>query len=178
MKVLYLTDNPNLFFTTRILQCWLKLAPTQGLTGFVAAKTEGTFTRWLAQSDIDFQVNPMPWPNRRWPLPSLWHAWRLARWARRNKVEVIHCNEHNVYPFASLVRRFLRRPIVCHVRFMVGGEFCRWAFGKAGRQPDALLWTSMQQQKDCGAAVEGIIPLDRQHLVAVFGSGPDHLWID
>jgi glycosyltransferase involved in cell wall biosynthesis len=106
----------------------------------------------------------MPWPSRRWPLPSLWHAWQLSRWARRHRIDVIHCNEHNVYPFALVLRRFLSRPIVCHVRYRLESGFASWAFG-GERQPEALLWTSCQQKADSAAAVAGIVAEERQHIV-------------
>jgi mannosyltransferase len=55
-------------------------------------------------------------------------------------------------------------PIVCHVRYRVEPDYCRWAFGGA-RQPDALLWTSEQQRADCRTAIDGVVPDDRQHLI-------------
>jgi glycosyltransferase involved in cell wall biosynthesis len=51
------------------------------------------------------------------------------------------------------------------VRFQFGPGFSAWAFGKTSRQPNALLWTSLQQQADCAEAVAGIVPSERQHLV-------------
>jgi L-malate glycosyltransferase len=163
MRILYLTDNPNLGSTARILQSWLRFGQTDGLRSVLAVQQTGDFSRWLTDHGIPYLVDPMPWPNRRWPLPAIWHAWRVARWARRQGVDIIHCNEHNVYPFAALLRRFLRLPIVCHVRFKLDEGFGRWAFGKL--TPDALLWTSRQQREDSTAAVAGLVPEDRQHLI-------------
>jgi L-malate glycosyltransferase len=164
MKILFLTNNPNLGSTARILQSWLLMATRHDLTGQVVVKQRGDFSRWLADKGVPYQVDPMPWPSRRWPFSALWHAWKLARWARQSNVDVIHCNEHDVYPFGLLLRRLLRRPLVCHVRFRITREFCAWTFGK-GRQPDALFWTSQQQRQDCASAVEGIVSSDVQHLV-------------
>jgi glycosyltransferase involved in cell wall biosynthesis len=63
-----------------------------------------------------------------------------------------------------VLRKLLRRPVVCYVRFHINRAFAQWAFaGK--RRPDALLWTSLQQREDCANAVEGLVPLDRQHVV-------------
>ena len=84
MHILYLTNNPNLGSTTRILQCWLLQGPALGLQACVAAQQSGAFPRWLAAQQIAYKMNPMPWPSRRWPVPPLWHAWRLARWATRH----------------------------------------------------------------------------------------------
>jgi glycosyltransferase involved in cell wall biosynthesis len=166
MNVLILTNNPNLGSTTRILQSWLRLGRRDGLSGRVVVQCPGDFSGWLGGEAFDHFIDPMPLPDRRWPVPALWHAWRVARWARRRRVEVIHCNEHDTYPFAVLLRRLLRRPLVCHVRFRVARPYCQWAFGR-GRAPDALLWTSRQQRDDCAAAVAGLVPPERQHLVSL-----------
>jgi glycosyltransferase involved in cell wall biosynthesis len=165
MRVLFLTNNPNLGSTARILQSWLMLGREQGIEGWVVTQKEGDFPRWLRQMGVPQRTDPMPWPDRRRPLSSLWHAWKVARWARKAGVEVIHCNEHDVYPFAVLLRRFLKRPLVCHVRFRLERPFSEWAFRGARRQPDALLWTSRQQKDDSAAAVEGIIAQSSQHVV-------------
>src|SRR4051794_37593771 len=100
MKVLYLTNNPNLGSTARILRSWLELGPGVGICGFTVAPREGDLTGWLAAGRHPYRVDPMPWPDGRRPHHGLWHAWRVARWARRQGVDVIHCNEHDVYPFA------------------------------------------------------------------------------
>lgn len=177
-RVLFLTNNPNLGSTARILQSWLLLGRESGLGAAVVAQRPGPFAEWLRAEGVEHRVDPMPRPNRGWPFRSLWHAWAVARWARRLGVDVIHCNEHDVYLFGLLVRRFLRRPLVCHVRFRIARQVCEWFF-RGDRCPDALLWTSHQQQQDCAAAIEGIVPADRQHVVRLgldlntFGSDPN-----
>jgi glycosyltransferase involved in cell wall biosynthesis len=165
VRVLFLTNNPNLCSTSRILQSWLKLGVERGLQGHVVLQQKGDFAAWLAANGFPHLVDPMPWPDRRWPVPSLWHAWRVARWARQRGVEIIHCNEHDVFPFALLLRRLLACPIVCHVRFIVTREFAEWIFRGKTRRPDALLWTSFRQKEDCAAAVADIVPDDRQYVV-------------
>jgi glycosyltransferase involved in cell wall biosynthesis len=97
---------------------------------------------------------------------------KVARWAHRFKISVIHCNEHDVYPFAILVRRLLGLPLVCHVRFRLERGFCEWAFGGKGKRPDALLWTSHQQRQDCAEAIAGLVPDSNQHVVRL-GIDPD-----
>lgn len=176
IKVLFLTNNPNLGSTARILQSWLVLGRRDGLQGWVIAQRPGDLSAWLAAEAVPHRVDAMPWPDRRRPLPSLWHAWKMARWARRAGIEVIHCNEHDVYPFGLLLRRMLNRPLVCHVRFRLSRPFSEWAFSGSGRRPDALLWTSRQQRDDAAAAIEGLVPPDRQQVVylgldlAMFGT--------
>jgi glycosyltransferase involved in cell wall biosynthesis len=165
VNVLYLTDNPNLGGTVRILQSWLPLARERGVVPLVAVRPGSAFAGWLRDHGVEHVSNPMPWPDRRAPWVSLWHAGRLALWARARGVGILHCNEHNIYPFATLLRRLLRVPLVCHVRYRVTREFSTWAFGPASRQPDALLWTSRQQRLDSAAAIEGVVPDQRQRIL-------------
>jgi glycosyltransferase involved in cell wall biosynthesis len=178
-RALYLTDNPTLGGTIRILQSWLLLGRQEDIIqGHVAIRPGSDFHRWLDTHQIPYTFNPLPVPNRKQPWQALWHAGTLTAWARRRNVQVIHCNEHNIYPFGALLRRLMSLPLVCHIRYRVERDYCRWAFG-AGRQPDALLWTSNQQRADCEPAIRGIVPEGRQHLIplgvdpAVFGRRVD-----
>jgi glycosyltransferase involved in cell wall biosynthesis len=164
MRALYLTSNPNLGSTTRTLQAWLLAEPHHGVQPFVCVQKPGAFASWLASHRIPHQINPMPWFDKRNPFKSLWHAGKLAAWARRAGVDLVHCNEHDVYPFGVIVARLLRQPIVCHIRFQVAEPFCSWAF-KEGRKPDAILWTSQQQKSDCASAIQGFVSESRQHVI-------------
>jgi L-malate glycosyltransferase len=177
VRILYLTDNPTLGGTIRILQSWLLLGRREGtVKGHVVIPPGSHFQQWLEAHSIPFRSSPFPVPSKGWPWPSLWHASSVARWAKHNSIALIHCNEHNIYPFAALLRRLTGLPLVCHVRYQIGRDYAAWAFGGASRRPDALLWTSKQQQQDCAAAIQGIVPADRQHLMPlgvdleVFGS--------
>ena len=164
MNILFFTNNRFLGGTVRILQSWLLLGPSHGLHGFVVVPTGSDFCQWLAANGIPYIESRMAWPNRRKPWQALSDAAKVILWARRYKIGLLHCNEHDVYPFAHLVRRFLRRPMVCHVRYKLERGFASWAFGRS-RCPDLLLWTSRQQKEDSRPAIDGIVPEGRQHIV-------------
>ena len=165
MRVLYLTNNPNLGSTARVLQEWLLVAVARGDAPCVVAQAEGPLPAWLRTNNVPVLIDQMPWFERRRPWRSLWHAARVARWARRQGVDVIHCNEHNVYPFALVLRRFLDQPLVCHVRYKVEAGFARWAFRPPKRVPDFLIWTSQQQRDDSAEAMRGLVPAERQAVI-------------
>lgn len=177
----FLTNNPNLCSTSRILQSWLQLGRGNGLEGAVIGQRDGDFIGWLRQNAVACQINPMPWPDRWKPWNVGWHALQAAQWACRQGAEVIHCNEHDIYPFASVLKRFYDRPLVCHVRFKLERGFAEWAF-RGRRVPDALLWTSHQQKADSAEAIDGLIPEDRQHVLRLgidlkhFGHDDDSGW--
>src|SRR5262245_57112695 len=177
MRPLFLTNTPILGGTARILQYWLQLGKQNDLTGRIVTRADSRFAEWGKSHEIDTLIDPMPWPERLKPWHGAWHAFRVANWGRRVGVDVIHSNEHNVYPFASLLKRFLRRPTVCHVRYTLERGFATWAF-RGTRAPDVLLWTSHQQKLDCSDAVAGIISEERQHVLrlgidlSTFGLNP------
>ncbi|MGE3539938.1 MAG: glycosyltransferase family 4 protein [Candidatus Tectimicrobiota bacterium] len=106
----------------------------------------------------------MPWPDRRRPWGGLWHAAKVAWWAWRTDIDIIHCNEHDIYPFVALLKRLLKRPTLCHVRYRLDRGFAEWAFGP-DNAPDVLLWTSYQQKSDSAEAIADIFPEERQHVL-------------
>lgn len=162
MSPLYLTNNPNLGSTARVLMAWLGYAEERAMMPRVVARQGGELSRWLTNQRVASLVDPIPAFDKYRPWSALWHAWRVARFARG--ASLIHCNEHDVYPFLISLRKFLNVPVVCHVRYRIGREWAEWAF-RGDRCPDALLWTSQQQKDDSADAVAGIVPESRQHIV-------------
>jgi len=165
MHILYLTNNPNLGSTARVLLDWVLLAADHGIKAAVALQQDGDFAARLRRHGIPHYIGAMPRPDRWRPWPALRAAWSLSRWARHQGVQIVDCNEHDVYPFTNLLRKLLRVPVICRVQFLMGREFSRWAFGRPARQPAALIWTSEAQKRDCTGYVAGIVPEERQHVI-------------
>ncbi len=165
MNVVFLTNNPHLRSTTRALQYWLERLPGMGVHCRVIVPREGELSRWLDKHDVPCRIDPMPWPDRRKPLRTLRHTWRAMRWCRRRGVDLIHCNEHNTYPFAQALKSMMPRPIVCHIRSELPQAFAQWAFGKAQRKPDAVLWNTGAQRDKLVDRTVGLWPDDAEHIL-------------
>lgn len=165
MRILVLTANPNLGSTARTLQSWLVRGRSRGVQGYLVLGEAGPLLEWARQQGLPHINVPMPLPSRRWPIPSLESAWRIAAWARQNGVQSILCNEHDIYPFATLLRTVLRIPLMCYVHFLVGREYSRWVFRGPRRRPDAVFWTTQWQMDQCRDAVSDLVPERCQHLV-------------
>jgi glycosyltransferase involved in cell wall biosynthesis len=176
IRVLYLTDNPNLGASVRVLLDWLLLREEAELEFMMVLKGRGPLSHWLGDRGISHRLSPMPWPDRWRPSRSVWEAWKVAHWAREGRCQLIHC-EHMVYPFAALVRSLNGLPLVCQVHYSIPRQFADWAFGRPSRRPEILLWTSRQQKLDCQEAVDGVVPGHRQEVVPLgvnagtFGAG-------
>lgn len=161
----WLTMNPNLGASARTLQDWVLLGRDDGLDISVILQTDGELRRWLVQNGVPCTLDPMFWPDSRHFMPSVAHALTLRRWIRDRGAQVIHCYEHDLYPFAIALRWITGLPLLCHVHFSLERGFAAWAFGAPRKQPDAIIWTSHQQQADCAAAMAGIVPAEIQHVV-------------
>lgn len=135
-----------------------------GYDSSVVVQSEGELLTWFLDHGFAATCNPMPWPDLKHSFKFLYHLVSALKFVRMSGSDIIHCNEHNVYPFASALNRIARKPIVCHVRYKLDRGFAEWAFG-GKKCPDALLWTSYQQKQDSASAVEGVIPEERQHVV-------------
>ena len=162
LRVLYLTDNPNLGASARVLLDWVRAAPGANVTFHFALAQRGPLSARLEGDQVPFVVSAMPWLDKRGILGFARHARRLAFQARRWGIDVVHA-EHNVYPFAVPVARLIRRPIVCHVHYLVERGFAEWAFS-GWRAPDHLLWTSHAQMAECHDAVAGVVPASKQSI--------------
>ncbi len=165
MRILYLTMNPNLGSTTRTLQHWLVAGRQRGLVPHVGVAQAGPLSDWLDRAEIPCLVDPMIWPDK-WKLWSgITRLLRIVRACRRwGGIDLIHCNEHDAYPFGVLLARLMNRPVVCHIRYRVEPGFAAWAFD-GWKRPDALLWTSETQRHDSAEAVDPVVPPERQHIV-------------
>ncbi len=104
----------------------------------------------------------MPFLDVKKPWKSLWQGYRLSQWL--GPVSILHCNEHDIYPFSRTLKLFRSFRKVCHVRYKLERGFAEWAFSN-DRAPDALLWTSYQQKADSADSVAGLVPEERQHVV-------------
>ncbi|MBI1338322.1 MAG: glycosyltransferase [Phycisphaera sp.] len=164
MNVLYLTINRKTFGTARILCNWIELGPSLAVTPILGVVAEDDLARWAREHHVPTRITPMP----RMSFKTLFASWRearaTARFALQHKARIIHCNEHACYPFALSLRRLTKLPVVCHVRYRPDRAWTQWAFG-GKRKPDAVLWTSYQQQQDSEPSMDGLVEKSIQHVI-------------
>jgi glycosyltransferase involved in cell wall biosynthesis len=158
MRVLYLTNNTTGVSTNATLQGWLQLLRTRGLDPVVVTHdVDGPLITWLREKCIPAYRLPMPRPEKRWPFPFLRCLWRLRRIVRRHRCQLIHCNEHDIYPIAQPLARVCGLPIIVGARFTMERGFCEYAF--AGRRcPDRMFFVSRGNLEACQPGLEGVVP--------------------
>jgi glycosyltransferase involved in cell wall biosynthesis len=164
MRVLYLTMNPNRASTTVPTEGWFKLLPSRGLEPVLVSHRSGDFQRWTAAQGIPCYEIPMPFPDRLRPWTFLRSLARIVRICLRHRIEIVHCNEHDIYPMGQSVARLLRIPVVLSVHCTLRDGFSRWAFSGA-RAPSRIFFISQGSLEACRADVGGIIPESRWRLM-------------
>lgn len=172
MRVLYLTLNPNRQSTTVPTEGWFRLLRTRGLDPVLVSSQSGAFQQWAHEQGVPTYDLPLPFPSRSRPLPFLKALGSLYRIGKRHGVELVHSNEHDVYPIAQYAARLLGVARMASVHFTMNRPFCSWAFG-GRRVPDRLFFVSRSSQEVCRPALEGIVP-DRSRYVLRNGLDLEH----
>jgi glycosyltransferase involved in cell wall biosynthesis len=164
MNVLYLTMNPNRASTTVPTEGWFRLLPERGLRPVLVSRERGAFHEWTLKQGIAAYLNRMPLPDKRGPLPFLGALWSLRRIVKKHRVQLIHCNEQDIYPVGHYLGRLCRIPVVVSVHFTLPPDFAAWAFG-GRRQPDRIFFISDGNLEACRPAVEGVIDESRWRML-------------
>lgn len=164
MRVLYLTMNPNRESTTVPTEGWFRLLRPRGLEPVLVSSRSGAFQAWAHEQGIPCYETPLPFPDRRRPWAFLRSLAEVVRIGRRHGVQLVHCNEHDVYPIGQYAARLLRVPVVLSVHFTLRDGFSRWAF--SGRRcPDRVFFISKGSLDACRPDVEGVVPESRWRVL-------------
>ena len=151
--------------TSRTLEAWARLLPTEGIVPVVTVGGHGPLSDALRAADVMIRVRPLNVvPSRLWPIPFLYAAGRLAATVRTTGATLLHVNEHDSQIVAAQAASWAKVPILTHLRFRPGPEACRWLFGR-GRAPRRLFFTSQTQMQDSADAIRPLVPEERWRLL-------------
>lgn len=164
MRVLYLTMNPNRASTTVPTEGWFRLLRPRGLEPVLVSNQVGAFHALAVEQGIPAFHVPLPFPNKWNPLPFVRSLWRLRKIVKRHGIQLIHCNEHDIYPMGQYLGRLCSLPVVVSVHCKLERGFCEWAFEKR-RQPTRIFFISRGSLETCRPAVQGLIPDNRWRLL-------------
>lgn len=164
MKVLYLTMNPNRQSTTVPTEGWFRVLLERGLRPILVSRELGAFHEWVADQAIPAYRDDLPFPDKRTPLRFFRSLWHLRRIVLGHRVQLIHCNEQDIYPIGQYLGRICRLPVVVSVHFTMERGFCKWAF-EGKKLPQRMFFLSPGSQQACRPGVKGVVPEDRFRLL-------------
>ena len=164
MRVLYLTNNAGRASTTVATAGWVESLQPQGLSPVLVSPILGEFADFLRSRDVACYQQDLPLPDKWRPLPFMLALWRLRSIVRKHRIELIHCNEHDVYPIGQYLSRLCGIPAVVTVHFTVGRKYAQWAFA-GRRQPARMFFVSRRNLEECMPALTGIVPRERWAVV-------------
>jgi glycosyltransferase involved in cell wall biosynthesis len=158
-RVLYLTMNPNLASTTIPTVGWLSNLVPRGLKPVLATSNDGGFSRWVEDQGHPCYTLALTAPawNESWA--GFWSFLRLCRIVQKHRIQLIHCNEQNIYPMGAYLSKAMRIPVLVSIHFTMERGFCSWAFGK--RTPDRVIFVSEGNLRNCLPSMEGIVDSSR-----------------
>jgi glycosyltransferase involved in cell wall biosynthesis len=130
----------------------------------LVSNRSGAFQAWASSEGIPCYEVPLPFPDRRRPWRFLRSLEYIRRIGRRHRVQLVHCNEHDIYPIGQYAARLLGVPVVLSVHFTMRDGYSQWAFG-GRRCPDRMLFISRGSQEACRPDVEGAVPESRWRIL-------------
>jgi glycosyltransferase involved in cell wall biosynthesis len=164
MKILYLTMNPNRASTTVPTEGWFRELRPIGLEPVLVSHEVGGFHTWAVAQGISAYPVALPFPNKWNPLSFAKSLWYLRRLVKRHRIQLIHCNEQNIYPIGQYLARLCGLPVVVSIHFTMERDFCEWAFG-GKKQPDRIFFISPGNLEACRPGIDGVISKDRWRLL-------------
>lgn len=169
MKILYLTNNPNLRSTTCVLDAIFKYRKVYNIEPVIAFPEEGEWSKALSNQGIECFIRQQGYPTKSRPFAFLKDFLFWVSLIKKERIELIHVNEHDVYPVIMYAARFLKKKVIVGVRFVLTESFSSWAF-REGYVPQKLLFTSQDQVSKSKQALPFELSNDD---VIVFGNGRD-----
>jgi glycosyltransferase involved in cell wall biosynthesis len=164
LNVLYLTMNPNRQSTTVPTEGWFRFLPERGLRPVLVSRELGAFHAWSTARGVPAYQDPLPFPAKGNPVPFLRSMWKLRRIVLKHRIDLIHCNEQEIYPVGQYLARLCRVPVVVSVHFTMDRAFCEYSFA-GPKAPDRMLFVSRRSLEACADALQGLVATDRWRVL-------------
>jgi glycosyltransferase involved in cell wall biosynthesis len=171
MRVLYVTANSFLRSTTSSLNAIIRELVPRGLEPVMLFREGGPWQERLEQEGVRCYVQPLFVPDKRAPVRSGLSVLNLVRLLRRERIDLVHCNEHELYPALRVAGRAARIPVLTSLHWTLEPDFGHWAFARP-YEPAALQFLSRGQLK---LSREGVPPDYPPQRVKLLMSG---LYVD
>ena len=165
VKVLYVTANPYLRSTTSSLNAIMRELEPKGLQPIMLFTSSGPWQQSLVDRGIRCHVVPPLFvPDKKAPLSSLWHVGWLSSLIVRERIDIVHCNEHEHYPAVRVAVKATRVKSVVTLHWNLEAGFGSWAFRRP-YAPSAIQFLS-RAQLDCSRqGLPADLPPDRVKLL-------------
>jgi glycosyltransferase involved in cell wall biosynthesis len=164
MRILYVTANSFLRSTTSSLNAILEQLRPRGLHPIMLFKEPGPWQEQLAADGVPCYFNPLLMPDKWHPVRSLADIYGLVRLVRRERIDLIHCNEHDHYPLLRRVGRWTGRPVIATLHWNLEPGVGYWPFG-APYHPAALQFLSRAQLETSRPGFPPDLPPERIKLL-------------
>ena len=169
MNILYITHNTNLRSTTCVIDATIHKLIPEGLVPSFVFPESGPWVRDLQNKNIPCYFTNFFVPEKNHPINFMKNLFFWIKIIKKEKIQIIHLNEHDNYPMLKHAARLLNVPLVVGVRFVLEGGYAKWAFSKP-YSPHKLLFTSSDQLNRSKSELPDDLP---EKCVTVFGNGRD-----
>lgn len=164
MNVLYVTANPYLRSTTSSLNAIIRGLEPRGLRPVMFFTATGPWQQSLVDRGVRCHVGSLFVPDKRALVSTARHVGSLASLIVRERIDVVHCNEHEHYPAVRIAAKATRARAVVTLHWNLEPGFGAWAFRRR-YAPSAIQFLSQAQLDRSRPALPADLPADRVKLL-------------
>lgn len=160
MKVLFTANGGKIGGGNRSLVTLCKSLATRNVQALVLVPEAGDFEQELAKQGIDYVLHPTHLYTLSKPKLLLTFL-KTILLIKRFQPDVIHANDIHCYKFYGRIAKWLKIPIVCHMRHFIAGDKADFLIDAL---PDYILYNSeynlLKTEKDLGERALKNVPRD------------------
>lgn len=142
---------------------------SKGLRGsrfvpYFVCPSPGPMVELVQSLGVPVEVYELYQPSWREPIQTYRHWREWSAFIASNHISLIHANNLHGGRSAVLATYTHKIPLLCHIRFLVGEEYCQWAFQRLPK-PFGFIFNSQAIRKEVGPFLEQVCPTSRQWVV-------------
>ncbi|MFQ3220668.1 MAG: glycosyltransferase involved in cell wall biosynthesis [Paraglaciecola sp.] len=170
MNILVLTHSANLRSTTCVIDALISETVNSNINISVVCSNKGPWISSLVDKGINCFHHSFDVPSFSKPISFIRDAIYWIQLIKKMKIDLIHINEHEVYPTIRYVAFLLKIPVVVGIRFVIGNGFAKWLFGGICH-PKKLLFTSKDQYQ---RSIHNFPDYVDSNCAVILGNGRDY----
>lgn len=170
VNALIVTHSASLRSTTCVLDALIKNEHNKSFNVSLVCSSDGPWIDELKNNSVTCYKHPFNVPDLKKPLTFIKDFLFWVKLIKKEKIKIVHVNEHEVFSVVRHAANFCNIPVVVGIRFILNESFANWLFGGKCK-PAKLMFTSNNQYQN---SIKNFPLYAQGETSTVLGNGRDY----